>query len=83
MAAEEQGVVDRHERREVLVDRGRLHAEATGHFGHTEAVDAVLGHDVLGDVEKLFDRLLPAPGPPVGTRRRGVRHALGRGVALH
>jgi hypothetical protein len=75
LATEKDRVIDGHKRREVLVERGGLHPEATGHLGQTEAVDPLLGHHVLGYVEDLFDGLLAASGPPI---KRSRRLALGR-----
>ena len=61
----EERVIDRHERIEVLVQRGRLDAEPSGDLRQGEAVDALSGHDLLGDVEDLLDGLAPPPGPTV------------------
>ena len=72
LAALEEGVEHVHERVEVLVERRRLHAESAGHLGQAEAVDAVLGHHVVGDGEDLVDGLLPSPGSTVGRRSRAV-----------
>ena len=66
LPTQEEGVVDGHERGEVLVERGGLDAEAARHLGQAEAVDAFLGHHILGDVEDLLDGLLAPPGPPIG-----------------
>ncbi len=69
LTAPEEGVVYGHQRREVLVDRGGLHAEAAGHLGQAEAVDPFLGHHVRGDVEDLLDGLLAPSGAPVDPLR--------------
>ena len=78
LAALEQRVVDRGERREVLVERRRLHAEPARDLGQAEPGDALLLHDVLGEVEDLGHRLEPPAGPSIG-RLRG----LGRGGLGH
>ena len=65
LSLEEQGVVDRHERREVLVERRRLDTQAPRHLGQAETVDAFCGHDVAGDLEDFADRLLASPGAAV------------------
>ena len=65
LTPEEQRVVDRHQRREVLVERRRLDAEAPRHLGEAQAVHPFFGHHLDGDVEDLLDRLLPAPRPAV------------------
>ena len=60
-----EGVVDRHDRWEVLVDRRRLYSQAPGDFRQSEAVHPLLGHDVDRNVEDLLDGLLAAPSPAV------------------
>ena len=65
LAPQEEFVVDRHERGEVLVERRGLDAKAARYFGQAERVDAIRGHDIVGDIEDLRDGLLSAPGPPV------------------
>ena len=64
----ENGVVDRHQGRKVLVERRRLHAEAPGHLGQAEPVDSFFGHDLAGNVEDLLNRLLAPTRPTVGSR---------------
>ena len=65
LAPEEELVVDRHQGGEILVEGGRLDAEASRHLGQAETVDPLFGHDVDGDREDLINGLLASPGPPV------------------
>ena len=81
LAPQEQRVVDGHERREVLVERRGLDPEAARHLGQAQPVDALLGHDLPGDVEDLLDRLLAPPRPTIGpgtgvSASRGLRRGL-------
>ena len=69
LTAPEEGVVYGHQRGEVLVDRGGLHAEAAGDLGQAEAVDPFLGHHVRGDVEDLLDGLLAPSGASIDPLR--------------
>ena len=66
LAPLEEGVVDAHERVEVLVDRRGLHAEPAGDLREAEPVDALLGHHVIRDGEDLLDGLLAPPCPTIG-----------------
>src|SRR4029079_5666143 len=72
----EEGVVDGEQRVEVLVDRRRLDAEATGDLRQAEAVDALLCEHFIGDGENLFDGFLATPSSTVTWRGLlGRRHA--------
>ena len=66
LATFEQRVVDRGERREVLVERRRLDAEPAGDLGEAQPGDALLLHDVLGEVEDLGHGLETPAGPSIG-----------------
>src|SRR5207237_4479294 len=67
LTAAEQGVVDGHQGREVLVDGGGLHAEAAGYLGEAEAIDPFFGHDLGSDVEDLLDGLSATSGTSVNS----------------
>ena len=71
----EQRVIDRMQRREVLVQRRLAHPKPACDLRHRQAADAGLPHDHHGGVERFLDRLLAPHGTAVCAHRRAIGYS--------